>query len=74
MITIRRAEVRDAAAITLLNRECLGYDYPLDKTGDKLATAIQDEGQCVLVAEIGPDVVAGYIHLEDYDTLYYDPM
>ncbi|MBQ9270618.1 MAG: GNAT family N-acetyltransferase [Oscillospiraceae bacterium] len=74
MITIRRAEVRDAAAIQLLNRECLGYDYPLKKTREKLAAAIEDPGQCVLVAELDPDVIAGYIHLEDYDTLYFDPM
>ena len=74
MIIVRRAEVRDAAAIQLLNRECLGYDYPLETTRKKLAASIEDPGQCVLVAELGPDVIAGYIHLEDYDTLYFDPM
>ena len=73
-MTIRNARPEDAAAIQLLNKEALGYDYPLDKTRDKLEELYLDEAQCILVAELDDDVVVGYIHLEDYDTLFYDPM
>ncbi len=73
-MTIRPARPEDAAAIQLLSRECMGYDYPLESTRERLENAYLDENQCILVAELGPDVVVGYIHLQNYDTLYFDPM
>ena len=71
---IRNARPEDAAAIQLLNKEALGYDYPLEKTREKLEAAYLDETQCILVAELDDDIVVGYIHLQNYDTLYFDPM
>jgi len=74
MLTIRPARPEDAAAIQLLSKEGLGYDYPLEKTREKLEASYLDDRQCILVAEMDQDVVVGYIHLQDYDTLYFDPM
>ena len=71
---IRNAHPEDAAAIQLLNKEALGRDYPLDKTREKLETLYLDETQHILVAELDDDVVVGYIHLQNYDTLYFDHM
>jgi len=71
---IRMARPEDAAAIQLLNKEALGCDYPLDKSRENLETAYLDETQRILVAELDEDLVVGYIHLENYDTLYFDHM
>ncbi len=71
MITIRRARPEDAAAIQLLNKEALGYDYPLDKTREKLEKAAEDQRTCLLVAAFDQDTVIGYVHMTDYDTLYF---
>lgn len=69
---IRKAVETDAQGIFLLN-EAFGYHYPLDETAKKLCGTIMDPGQCLLVAE-EDGTLAGYIHLEDYDTLYFPHM
>ena len=74
MITIRRARPEDAAAIQLLNRDGLGYDFSLDDTRRKLESLCGREDHCILVAELEPETVVGYIHLTDYDTVYFMPM
>lgn len=70
---IRRAVIEDAEAIYRLNQIGLGYDYPIEKTRVKLEKALSDPAQLVLVAECD-GAVAGCIHLQDYDTLYFEPM
>ena len=74
MITVRRAAPEDAPAIQRLNKEGLGYDYPLEKTRALLDTLCGRTDQCILVAELDGERVIGYVHLEDYQTLYFDPM
>ena len=54
---IRGGVVEDAAALTKLNREELGYDYPEAKTREHLAALLQDPSHKILVAEIGEQVV-----------------
>ena len=66
---IRRAKTEDAVAIAKLNRDALGYDYPVEMTGEKLAHALACKQTAVFVAEVGGEV-AGYIHACDYDVLY----
>lgn len=73
MMTVRRAKLMDTDAIWQLNKEVMEYDYPLEQTRDKLQNALADSGQCVLVAVL-ENVVVGYIHLVDYDTLYFPHM
>ncbi len=70
---IRGGVVEDAPALTKLNREELGYNYPEVKTREHLAALLQDPSHKILVAETGEQVV-GYLHLERYDLLYADPM
>lgn len=69
---IRKATEQDAKGIYLLN-DAFGYKYPLEETIKKLQALVSDPGHCILVAE-QENVLVGYIHLEDYDTLYFSHM
>ena len=68
--TIREARLSDCAAIARLNREEMGYDYPEEQTREKLRACLANPAHKVLVAESGGEVL-GYLHLEDYDVLYF---
>ena len=72
-ITIREARAEDAQALAWLNREEMGYGYPVDKTKEKLAMLLESGKDKILVAELD-GTVAGYVHLNDYDVLYADHM
>ena len=71
--TIREARLADCAAITRLNREELGYDFPEERTREKLRACLTNPVHKIFVAESGGEVV-GYLHLEDYDVLYFPHM
>ena len=66
---IREAALADCSAITRLNREEMGYDYPQEKTFVKLQACLANPAHRIFVAEGGGEVV-GYLHLEEYDVLY----
>lgn len=68
-ITIRPCTMRDLNDIRRLSAEELGYDYPLDKTEEKLCAALSSRSDLILIAEAEGEV-AGYIHACDYDVLY----
>lgn len=72
-VTIREARTEDAQALARLNREEMGYDYPPDKTKEKLSLLLESGKDKILVAELDGAVV-GYVHLNDYDVLYMDHM
>ena len=57
-IEIRRAELSDLDAIWCLNRDEMGYDYPLDETREKLSLLLGRESDRVFVAVLD-GVVAG---------------
>lgn len=59
--TVRRAALEDAADICALDRDGLGYDYPPEKTHEKLRAALADPAQAVLVA-VQDGQTAGYAH------------
>ena len=71
--TIREARLADCAAITRLNREEMGYDFPEERTQEKLRACLANPAHKVFVAESGGEVV-GYLHLENYDVLYFPHM
>ena len=73
MITIRRADENDYAAIYGLNRDGLGYNYPLEKTQSRLESILKSNHNVIFVAETENGIV-GYIHLEDYDCTYSDSL
>ena len=65
---IREAALADCSAITRLNREEMGYDYPREKTFVKLQACLANPAHRIFVAEWEGEVV-GYLHLEEYDVL-----
>lgn len=68
-LILRDAMVSDARALAKLNREEMGYDFPVEETGKKLQASLENPEKKILVAEIQGRVV-GYVHLESYDVLY----
>lgn len=66
---IRKATVHDAEAIHKLNCDEMGYDYPADKTEEKLKFLLDSTKDAVYVATVN-DTVVGYIHANDYDLIY----
>lgn len=68
-ITIRECALTDCESIYLLNKNDLGYDFPLDKTAKRLEMILKSESDKIFVAEYGGKVI-GYIHACDYDVIY----
>lgn len=68
-IVIRSVAPEDSEAITRLNRESMGYDYPPKKTEEQLNKLLSDGRNGIFVAELEGCTV-GYVHLCDYDLLY----
>ena len=68
-IKIRPAVIADSGDICGLNARELGYDYPQEKTREKLEGLLESASDKVFVAECGGQV-GGYIHACDYDVLY----
>lgn len=66
---IRDAVIADAEALAKLNREEMGYDFPVERTQETLRALLASPRNKILVAENRGQVL-GYVHLEDYDLLY----
>lgn len=69
---VREVRLEDAAAIAEVNREALGYDFPLESTEDQLARIIKAPNVVLFVA-VDSDVL-GYIQLSDYENTYHRPL
>ncbi|MEN6314817.1 MAG: GNAT family N-acetyltransferase [Clostridiaceae bacterium] len=68
---IRKAAIEDYEDIYRLNKEGLGYDYPVEKTKDKLQVILDLTEDKIFVAD-HEGKVAGYIHLSSYECTYCD--
>lgn len=73
MIKIRECQIDDYVSIYRINKECMGYDYPLDKTKEKIDQIVNSQKDKIYIAEINQQVV-GYIHACDYDLIYMEPL
>lgn len=73
MLTIRKCRIEDAKILCKINREVMGYDYSVEKTMEKIKQLVNQDENGIFVAEVD-DQIAGYIHLNSYDTLYFDHM
>jgi predicted N-acetyltransferase YhbS len=72
---IRQATPGDAAAVCRLNQVSLGYDYPEERTAQRLEKILLSPANLLMVAEHLPTGrVAGYIHLCDYECTYSDSL
>ena len=72
-IVIRRAVLSDCDAMYVINRDALGYDFPLEKTRKRLKLVLADDKNTIFVAEQNSEV-KGYIQLESYDCIYAESM
>ncbi len=72
-IQIRLAREDDADAVHAVNRDALGYPYPLEKTRICLKTLLHSGQDRLFVACLN-DAVVGYIHGAHYECTYADPV
>lgn len=72
-VSIREANIHDADAIYMLNKNGLGYDYPLEKTKERLMEIFSLYTDKIFVAQIGQQVV-GYLHGSGYECSYADSL
>lgn len=72
-MVIREAVTGDCKDICRLNEEGLGYDYPAEKTKDKLQVILNLPTDKIFVAEHEGKIV-GYIHLSSYECTYCDSL
>lgn len=68
-ISIRECQVNDYKSIYELNKNSLGYDYPIELTKDNLSKILMDKRNRIFVA-IDNDAIVGYVHAIDYDAIY----
>lgn len=68
-LQIRQGEIIDAEAIYKLNVKEMGYDYPKDKTEEKIRQLLKSDKDKIFVALID-NIVVGYVHANDYDLIY----
>ena len=73
MTNIRQAAIDDCERLYLINRDSLGYDYAIEETRKRLSFVLSAKTNKLFVAEID-GVVAGYIHVADYDCIYADSL
>jgi len=73
MVEIRPAEASDAKSICEINKSAFGYDYPEDKTGERLTFILGKSTDKIWVACVD-DRVVGYIHGADYECTYSDSL
>lgn len=68
-LQIRQCEITDVKAIHDLNTRELGYNYPEDKTKEKIIKILDSNKDKIYVALIDGKVI-GYVHANDYDVTY----
>lgn len=72
-INIRLCVAEDAISIHRLNKDEMGYDFPLMETEKLLIDIISRGTDRIFVAESDGEVI-GYIHACDYQLLYSESM
>ena len=68
-VIIRDCKMNDYMDIFLLNKNEMGYEYPVEDTKKQLKQLLNDNNHKIYVALV-EDKVAGYIHANNYDLLY----
>lgn len=70
---IRDVQADDAPAICRINRDALGYEFPVEDTRAQLERIIKAANVVLFVAVDDTDVL-GYIQLSDYENTYHRPL
>ncbi len=72
-LEIRLALPGDADDIYRINRDSLGYDFPLELTRERLAAVLASDASRIYIATVNQQV-AGYVHAADYDCTYSESL
>lgn len=73
MVEIRLATESDAHSICEINKSAFGYEYPEDKTRERLIYILSKPADKIWVACVD-GLVVGYIHGADYECTYSDSL
>lgn len=75
-VKIRQATASDIPAMNELFRKDLGYEGCTQEIVEKQFTGLDNSREAVFVAEVGDDSghIAGVIHVEKYNVLYFPTM
>ena len=71
-IKIRKINLSDAMEIQKISQEDLGYECSLSLVEQKIISLDENREQVFVACRDG--TVAGFIHVEKYDTLYFETM
>lgn len=71
-IKIRPVSIEDADAVCAICSEDLGYHCEVSLVKEKIEM-LSDSREAVYIA-VADDIIAGYVHVEKYDTLYFETM
>ena len=71
-IKIRKINLSDAMEIQKISQEDLGYECSLSLVENKINSLDENREQVFVACKDG--TVAGFIHIEKYDTLYFETM
>lgn len=72
-MNIREATLDDYMDIYSLNKNGLGYDYPEEKTKEKLQIILNQPTDKIFVAELDSRII-GYVHLSAYECTYKESL
>lgn len=61
--------MQDYKDIVLLNKNQMGYEYPVEYTKKQLEQIMNDSNHKIYIAVVA-DKVVGYVHANNYDLLY----
>ncbi|MGI0518700.1 GNAT family N-acetyltransferase [Treponema denticola] len=70
---IREVTIDDYKDIRNLNKNALGYDFPLEKTKTQLEKILTDKGAKIFGAFVD-DKLIGYVHIADYECSFNDSL
>ena len=71
-LKIKEIQLSNAAGIQQISQEDLGYECSLSLVEEKIKSLNTNREQVFVVCK--DNIVAGYIHVEKYDTLYFETM
>ena len=70
---IREATMADNEGIYILNRDEMGYEFPVEQTKKKLIKLLSSNCDKIFVV-VAENKVVGYVHANDYDVIYASHM
>jgi len=73
---IRNLKIQDAEKLQVINKEQLGYDFPIDLTKSQLTKLLNDSKHHFFLGfeDDNSKKILGYVHAEVYESIYSRPL